>query len=152
MNIEMDEEQLAELLKYYSPDKSRVFLENVKQKEVLANGESKQVSNLDYLRGFCEDDEQRIKKYVDLYSQSAPQNIEKIKSFLKNDDFTNVKLIIHSMKPHFTFMGMDKTRVLAEEIEDLISQNEDKKILVNHINELEELTNLSLEELNYKLS
>ena len=66
-----------------------------------------------------------MKKYIDMYLDLTPKNIEKISSYFENENYKALSLVIHSMKTHYNFMGMSSTRELANEIEELIT---DKKL------------------------
>jgi len=58
-----------------------------------------------------------------MYLESTPTNINKIEAALRQKDYPALKLIVHSMKPHLNFMGMERTRNLANKIEETISTN-----------------------------
>jgi signal transduction histidine kinase/DNA-binding response OmpR family regulator len=80
------------------------------------------ITNLAFLREFCKNDQQKMDKYVSMFLKSTPANLEKIAQALDTTSVKDLKLLIHSMKPHFNFMGMNETRLLADEIEnDLLS-------------------------------
>jgi hypothetical protein len=55
-----------------------------------------------------------------MYLKSVPKDIQRIKEARKEGDFEMLKNVMHSMKPHFNFMGMHETRTKADQVEEII--------------------------------
>jgi signal transduction histidine kinase len=75
------------------------------------------ISILDYLTKFCEGDQARIKKYIDMFLSSAPILLEKIKLALESNDHGEIAGQMHGYKTKFMMMGMKEAQNLATEIE-----------------------------------
>lgn len=125
------EELIGTMLRFYQ-NKKGVKSEKPERKEPeekfekLTLGTDKNgKTNLRFLTEFCEGDETRMHKYIDMYIKATPENLEKINSAFKNNDYTALKTQIHAMKPHLNFMGMMTTRTIAEQIESHISEESD---------------------------
>jgi len=88
--------------------------ENESQNAAPQNGS---VTDLTFLRNFCEGDVARMKKYIGIYLDLAPQNLEKINHALSEKDYPAIQRTVHAMKAHFTYMGMKAARGIAERIE-----------------------------------
>jgi signal transduction histidine kinase/DNA-binding response OmpR family regulator len=87
--------------------------------KTLVKGNGK-ITSMQFLKEFCKGDEAKMSKYINMYLKSTPGNLEKIQAAFDDSDFKQLKLVVHSMKPHLNFMGMTQTRELAEEIEGVL--------------------------------
>jgi len=105
------------------------------------------ITNMDFLHDFCDGDKDKINKYINMYLKSTPGNLEKIKDAREARDLAALKIIIHSMKPHFNFMGMKETRTRADDIEIIISEEADKGNLEDLIESVVKDCDKSLKEL-----
>jgi signal transduction histidine kinase/CheY-like chemotaxis protein len=78
----------------------------------------KPVTNLAFLNQFCEGDETRMKKYISMYLNSTPTNLQVIRQALHAEDYTTVQKTVHQLKAHLRYMGMERTATTADKIED----------------------------------
>jgi HPt (histidine-containing phosphotransfer) domain-containing protein len=97
---------------------------------------NERITSMDFLRDFTEGDEERIKKYVGMYLNSAQGNIPQLKELLQAEKWDELKVLVHSMKPHFDFMGMKGTRASAENIEAILVEKKDLNTIPDKMNEL----------------
>jgi signal transduction histidine kinase/DNA-binding NarL/FixJ family response regulator len=107
-----------------------------------------QVTDLEFLRNFCNNDRERMRKYIGMYLESAPENLKKIRGAMKKQDYSSLKVLVHSIKPHFQYMGMLRTRERADEIESLLSEGLDGVVLKDLVNLVGEDYRVSIEELS----
>ncbi|MBK8786362.1 MAG: Hpt domain-containing protein [Chitinophagaceae bacterium] len=77
-----------------------------------------------------------MKRYISLYLDVAPKTFEEMKSNLKNEDWEQLRINAHSLKPQADFMGIDSLK------EELIKIEEAVK--ANNVDILENLFNASL--------
>jgi signal transduction histidine kinase/DNA-binding NarL/FixJ family response regulator/HPt (histidine-containing phosphotransfer) domain-containing protein len=77
------------------------------------------VTDLTFLKTFCEGDGARIKKYIAMYLDATKQNLSKAEAAIQVKEYDSVKSTVHAMKSMFTYMGMKATRSTAEQIEEL---------------------------------
>jgi HPt (histidine-containing phosphotransfer) domain-containing protein len=102
------------------------------QKKIATNEEPSlsnnngSVINLNFLRSFCENDPQRMQKYLSMFLQSAPVLIRKINEALVNDDLAEISSQAHGFKTELIMMGMNEAKELAVSIE--IQYKEGKEI------------------------
>jgi signal transduction histidine kinase/CheY-like chemotaxis protein len=75
------------------------------------------VTDLDYLTKFCEGDQVRMKKYVEMFLASVPSLLEKIKVATENSDHVEIASQLHGFKTKLLMMGMKEAKELAAEIE-----------------------------------
>ncbi len=100
------------------------------------------ITNLTYLRSFCEGDRTRMKKYIKMFLDSAPLLVDKLKSALDNKNYIEMADQIHAFKTKWIMMGMNETKILSDKIEEQCrneslddSINENVLTLINHIEE-----------------
>lgn len=143
-------ELLTALRSYYSNGQKTEISKELKvdPKVVEDTPVGDKITDLDFLINFCDSDKLRIKKYIDMYLDLTPINIEKIRSYFENENYQALSLVIHSMKAHYNFMGMSSTRVLANEIEELILKDSDSNLINEKIDLLIKNTMLSVKELS----
>jgi HPt (histidine-containing phosphotransfer) domain-containing protein len=92
--------------------------------------------DLTFLKKFTKDDPQKMKRYIGLYLDVAPKTFEEMKRNLANEDWEQLRINAHSLKPQADFMGIDSLK------EELIKIEEAVK--ANNIDVLENLLNTSL--------
>jgi response regulator RpfG family c-di-GMP phosphodiesterase len=103
------------------------------------------VTNLDYLRKFCEGDEKRMKKYIKVYLNALPAFFSKIEAAIQTKDYVEIALHVHSFKPKWMMMGMKPTNELGIVIDQLCkSENE---TAFEHLKTLMDNMHQSLKEL-----
>ena len=100
------------------------------------NGASHKVTNLAYLRQFCEEDPKRIKKYVDLFIQSAPGFVQTLEGLKTGNDPLALANQIHGFKTKWIMMGMNSTKDLAQRIESACRDEQNGQIQLELVNQL----------------
>ena len=84
------------------------------------------VTNLEYLKNFCEGDEKRMNKYIKVYLNAVPAFFKNIEAAIATKDFVEIALHVHSFKPKWMMMGMKKTNELGIKIDQLCKTQNDK--------------------------
>jgi CheY-like chemotaxis protein/HPt (histidine-containing phosphotransfer) domain-containing protein len=75
------------------------------------------LTDLTYLRSFCENDPERIKKYIRIFLESVPVVADKIKAAAAEREWIHISSQAHGVKTKLNMMGMSGTRDLATRIE-----------------------------------
>lgn len=75
------------------------------------------VTDLTYLRKFCENDRERIGRYLQIFLNSAPEVIEKIRLAMENEDYGEIASQTHGFKTKLAMMGMVEGKDLATRLE-----------------------------------
>ena len=87
------------------------------EKTEIKSSVNHRATDLTFLRQFTEGNEARMQKYIHMYLDSMPSNMEKISHAIGQKDFEGIRRIIHSMKVHFTYMGMKEAKTISDSIE-----------------------------------
>ena len=105
------------------------------------------ITNLDFLSNFAAGDTARMKKYIGMFLQIAPQQMEKIKSALTASDWDAVRANAHSLKPQITYMGISGGDVLIKKIEDDAASRSNLAELPGTVERMDDLCKKAIAEL-----
>ncbi len=106
------------------------------------------ITDLTYLDKFCEGDIIRMKKYIRMFTSTAPGLIEKINSALATNDFLDIANQVHGYKTKWMMMGMTETKDLAIRLEHLCRDGSEEKLIRETIRVLFNNVELALIELS----
>jgi|GEM_PF-2019090 len=134
------------LLTIYNLVKGKPATNNIKPTK--DETQETKTTNIETLRFFCENDNERVKKYIRMYLESTPKNLGKLKKSLEEKDFINVKNTAHVLKTHLKYMGMKETAQIAENIEKKCNGGYEIKDLQSLLSSMENMCIASYSELN----
>ncbi len=83
------------------------------------------VTDLSSLREITGGNEAQLKKYIRMFLDGVPGQLDSVGAAISENDFDNARRRIHAMKPHLKFMGMKTAAGFAENIEQLCADNKD---------------------------
>ncbi len=92
--------------------------------------------DLTFLKKFTKGNPQKMKRYISLYLDVAPKTFEEMKRNLKNEDWEQLRINAHSLKPQADFMGIVPLKEELIKIEEAVN--------MNHLDRIEPLLNASL--------
>ena len=132
---------LSTLLKYYANENKAKTDSDPKERarniEKLPSSKNlNTITDLEFLNEFCEGDPVRIQKYIDMYLDVTPQNIEKLNALFRQREMDKLSKCLHQMLPHFQFMGMTQTWELSKTLEQLSKSNPSSPDLKLGLNKL----------------
>lgn len=114
---------------------------------VMAMADDQKITNLSFLTNFAAGDTGRMKKYIGMFLQIAPQQMEKIKTALAASDWDAVRANAHSLKPQITYMGISGGDVLIKKIEDDAAARANLGELPGMVDRMDELCKKAIAEL-----
>ncbi len=88
-------------------------LENPAEAKEKASSDQGRVTDMSYLKTFCEGDGKKMQKYIGMFLQSAPVLLEKVNTAIAASDFEEVANQLHGFKTKFIMMGMKNTGMLS---------------------------------------
>jgi signal transduction histidine kinase/CheY-like chemotaxis protein/HPt (histidine-containing phosphotransfer) domain-containing protein len=65
-------------------------------------------TNLDFLKQFTNNDPTKIKKYIGMFLENAPKLLSRLEQGMAVQDYEEVKIAAHSLKPQMSYMGIDE--------------------------------------------
>lgn len=146
-------ELLGTIAKYYHNNDTNSIFSNevaipksIEIKRQIANITSEdQVTNLQTLHEFTEGNSERMNKYIALYLKLLPDNISKIERALMSQNINELVKLIHTIRPHLNYMGMNVASTQAEELENNIRENQNidqieykTRLILNHCRKSQE--------------
>jgi HPt (histidine-containing phosphotransfer) domain-containing protein len=81
------------------------------------------VVDLTFLKKFTKEDPQKMKRYISLYLDVSPKTFEEMKVNLKNEDWEQLRINAHSLKPQADFMGINSLKEELIKIEEAVTSN-----------------------------
>ncbi len=79
--------------------------------------------DLTFLKKFTKEDPQKMKRYISLYLDVSPKTFEEMKVNLKNEDWEQLRINAHSLKPQADFMGINSLKEELIKIEEAVTSN-----------------------------
>ena len=79
--------------------------------------------DLTLLKKFTKEDPQKMKRYISLYLDVSPKTFEEMKVNLKNEDWEQLRINAHSLKPQADFMGINSLKEELIKIEEAVTSN-----------------------------
>ena len=110
--------------------------------------DDQKITDMTFLTNFAGGDTVRMKKYVGMFLQIAPAQLEKIKAAMTAADWDSVRANAHSLKPQITYMGIHAGEALIKQIENDAASRTNIEALPAMFSQLEELCGKGIVELN----
>jgi HPt (histidine-containing phosphotransfer) domain-containing protein len=79
--------------------------------------------DLTFLKKFTKDDPRKMKRYISLYLDVAPKTFEEMQRNLANEDWEQLRINAHSLKPQADFMGINSLKEELIKIEEAVKAN-----------------------------
>jgi len=103
--------------------------------------------DLTFLESFTKNDQGKMKRYIEMYLKSTPDIIEEFQKELENNNFENLRLKAHSIKPQAQYMGITTLKEVLIEIERVIRSGNDNDQLSSLIKKAKTISNQATIEL-----
>jgi HPt (histidine-containing phosphotransfer) domain-containing protein len=107
----------------------------------------KSYCDITYLQNFSGGDNERVKKYINIFLASAPISIQKLNTFYSTSDWNGVRSVAHSIKPQITFMGIKNLDKIIRDLEEYSQTNTNLDKIPGLINEFNYISNKAMDEL-----
>jgi signal transduction histidine kinase/CheY-like chemotaxis protein/HPt (histidine-containing phosphotransfer) domain-containing protein len=111
---------------------------------------SKTYTNLDFLKQFTNNDQQKLNKYIGMFLENAPKLLSRLELGMEKLDYEEVKIAAHSLKPQMSYMGIDEEVSHILMIEQLAGTQTHTEQLPNLVANLNRVCNQVYAELNQK--
>lgn len=74
--------------------------------------------SMDFLKTLTGGDAARMKKYIDIFLQQAPGELEQMRRTLEAKDWPALRVVAHTLKPKMVYMGMPELEAVVRDIEE----------------------------------
>lgn len=79
--------------------------------------------DLAFLRKFTKDDPVKMKRYISLYLDVAPNTFAEMQRNINHGDWEQLRINAHSLKPQAEFMGITILKAELNKIEEAVKMN-----------------------------
>jgi len=97
------------------------FIDKTEEPETTPEQPKQHIANqntdLSYLKKFCEGDQAKMQKYINIFLKGAPDIITRLQTALSENNYERIASQAHASKPTFMMMGMHEANDLAKELE-----------------------------------
>jgi CheY-like chemotaxis protein/HPt (histidine-containing phosphotransfer) domain-containing protein len=93
------------------------YVEGVQPVVEKQTGPGPGITDLTYLRNFCDGDQARMEKYIKIFVDSAPGLVDKLNAAMAVNDVVEIADQVHGYKTKWIMMGMTGAKELALKIE-----------------------------------
>jgi HPt (histidine-containing phosphotransfer) domain-containing protein len=104
--------------------------------------------SLDFLKSFTSNDPLKVNKYISMFLQMAPSQIEKMNAAMQANDWESLRSASHAIKPQYTYMGIKRGEELLKEIELRSGEKSSLEAIPSLIEEFNTVSQLAIIELN----
>jgi HPt (histidine-containing phosphotransfer) domain-containing protein len=104
--------------------------------------------DLSYLEEFTGGDKQKLHRYLAMYLKTAPPAISEFQILLQQQNFEDLKLKAHSIKPQAHYLGISALKDVLAEMEAIIRDNGDVNRLPLLVTEAERIGLAAEKEIN----
>ena len=133
---------------FYSYSGTPIQIEDIKSSSTQVTQSYRgEITDLSYLKELTGNSDEKMKKYVGIYLQQTPRNLEELEQAIDREDVKTVSRVVHTMKPHLAYMGMDATSELVLKIEGELKESSDLDSSRPYLDKLNEDCRKSVEEL-----
>lgn len=113
----------------------------------LGGGGASPVTDMTFLNSFTGGNKEKIAKYVNMFLQACPAQLEGLTTNLKEGNYDQVRGIAHALKPQITYMGIHAGEELIKKIEKSAGERSDLDKLPNMLDEFRAICNNAIPEL-----
>jgi len=78
---------------------------------------SDRITDLTFLRSFTGDSREKMNKYINIFLQMCPGQLDAMQSLLQSQNYDQLRATAHSLKPQVTYMGIKPGEGLIKTIE-----------------------------------
>jgi HPt (histidine-containing phosphotransfer) domain-containing protein len=82
------------------------------------------MADLSFLEKFSKGDAQKMKKYISMYLNTAPDSFKKMQQNIKDKSWSDLAINAHSLKPQAEFMGIPSLKEVLIEIENNVKKGQ----------------------------
>jgi hypothetical protein len=142
-------EELQQLIK-----KLIVEVDNDKPKKedsIMQNISTERLTDMHFLKELSDNNDQFYRDFLVMFLTNTPIAITAIKNSFANEDWENLKLASHKIKPSFNYVGLKELNALAAKIESQ-AKAKDPSNIPSMIARIEEVMIIAIKELESELN
>jgi HPt (histidine-containing phosphotransfer) domain-containing protein len=83
------------------------------------------LTDLNFLQTFTGGNKDKIVKYINLFLQACPEQLDKMNARLAEKDYPGLRAAAHTLKPQVIYMGMKRGEEMVKRIESMAGEQRD---------------------------
>ena len=103
--------------------------------------------DLTFLQGFTSGNQDKMKKYIQMFLQLCPTSLNNMKGCIDRQDFDGLRAAAHALKPQITYMGIKSGEPLVKAIEQHAGAKTEIEKLPGMVSEFETICQTAMVEL-----
>ncbi len=80
--------------------------------------------DLSFLEQFTKGNKRKMKRYISLYLNSAPEAFRQIERHMQTGDWDQLQIQAHSLKPQADYVGIESLKTTLVEMEEAVKNRE----------------------------
>lgn len=108
---------------------------------------SDKVTDLAFLSNFTGNDQEKVKKYVSMFLDRAPELLEGMQQGMAEKDYDKLRSNAHSLKPQLGYMGIQSIVPDVQAIENYAGEKKNLEMLPGLVQNVQQTMQQALEEL-----
>lgn len=108
---------------------------------------SDKVTDLAFLSNFTGNDQEKVKKYVSMFLDRAPELLEGMQQGIAEKDYDKLRSNAHSLKPQLGYMGIQSIVADVQAIENYAGEKKNLEMLPGLVQNVQQTMQQALEEL-----
>lgn len=110
------------------------------------------VTNLDFLTQFTKGDKAKMKKYIEMYLDTAKQKMDVMKNSISTKEFETLKVAAHTMKSQARYMGITSAEADIVSLEHACDEIKNVDQIPDLVTKVNAILAQSISELTEKLN
>lgn len=80
--------------------------------------------DLSFLENFTKGDSKKMKRYINIYLRTAPETFQEMERNILDQDWEQLRINAHSLKPQADYMGIPSLKAVLVEIEQSVIEKQ----------------------------
>ena len=110
------------------------------------------VTNLDFLTQFTKGDKAKMKKYIEMYLDTAQQKMDVMKNALQTKEYETLKVAAHTLKSQARYMGITTVEADIVSLEHTCTEQNNIEQLPSLVEKINIILSQSIVELSEKIN
>lgn len=103
--------------------------------------------DLTFLQGFTGGNQDKMKKYIQLFLQLCPKSLAEMHKHIEQQDYDALRATAHAIKPQITYMGIKSGEPLVKAIEQYAGAKTELEKLPQMVNDFDTACRAAMKEL-----
>ena len=108
--------------------------------------------DLSYLKEIAEGNDEFIIEMIEMFLQRTPEALEKLNESFQKQNWEELRLIAHRIKPSYSYVGLPEIQIMLSEIESCSHTKDDINKIPVIISQVKQTSNAAFKDLENELN